>query len=513
VLGAFIDAATSRLALDVLIRLALLFLAASLVQQVLLVGAAFFSERVGWTATNALRADLALHLLRLDPDFHTAHTPGELTERVDGDVTNIASFFSQFVLQVVGNILLLAGVLVVLWALDWRVGVVLSLYAAAALATMIRIRALSIPFWTAFREASARLFGFVEERLAGLEDIRSSGAGNHTLDRLVVHTDERLRTGRRARLISSIPYSLPIVSSTIGTALAFGLAAVLVVAGTLTLGAAFTIYYYTRLLFQPLSRISSQLEEFQRANAGIVRIQQVRQFRSSLQDPPTPRRLTGGSLSAELDHVDFAYRAGEPVLQDLSIVVPPGATLGIVGRTGSGKTTVGRLLIRLWDPQAGVVRVGGLDVRDIHRTELRQRIGLVSQDPQLFRATVADNLTIFDASISQARLMAALDELGLSEWIAELPLQLDTRLCADGRGLSAGESQLLALARVFLRDPGLVILDEPSSRLDPPTQRLVDSAIRRLLRDRTGIIISHRQETVAGCDAILSLKARQAVVA
>jgi ATP-binding cassette, subfamily B, bacterial len=131
---------------------------------------------------------------------------------------------------------------------------------------MIRIRALSIPFWTAFREASARLFGFVEERLAGLEDIRSSGAGNHTL-------------GRRARLISSIPYSLPIVSSTIGTALAFGLAAVLVVAGTLTLGAAFTIYYYTRLLFQPLSRISSQLEEFQRANAGIVRIQHRRPHR------------------------------------------------------------------------------------------------------------------------------------------------------------------------------------------------------------------------------------------
>jgi ATP-binding cassette subfamily B protein len=185
-------------------------------------------------------------------------------------------------------------------------------------------------------------------------------------------------------------------------------------------------------------------------------------------------------------------------------MLAPGRVLGLLGRTGSGKTTLTRLLFRLYDPTAGAIRLGGVDPRDMRHDELRARVGMVTQDVQLFQATVRDNLTLFDRSISDARIVAILEELGMRPWLNTLSLGLDTELSAGG-GLSAGESQLLAFARVFLQDPGLVVLDEASSRLDPATERLIERAVDKLLKGRTGIIIAHRLATVQRADEILIL--------
>jgi ABC-type multidrug transport system fused ATPase/permease subunit len=185
--------------------------------------------------------------------------------------------------------------------------------------------------------------------------------------------------------------------------------------------------------------------------------------------------------------------------------VAPGEVVGLLGRTGSGKTTLTRLLLRLYDPTAGTIRLGGVDLRDAHRADLRRHIGVVTQDVQLFQASVRDNLALFDTRISDARILAALDELGLGEWARTLPEGLDTVLAAGGGGLSAGEAQLLAFTRVFLKDPGLVILDEASSRVDPATERLIERAVGKLLQNRTGIIIAHRLGTVERADTILIL--------
>jgi len=473
----------------------------------LLVGATYLSERVAWTATNALRADLAAHALSLDPVFHAAHTPGELIERIDGDVTNIASFFSQFVIQVVGNVLLLLGILIMLWtSFDARVGAALTLFSAVALAIMLGTRAVSVPYWVTFREASARLFGFIEEHLIGLEDLVSLGAGQHVLDHFGERAGERLRAARWARLLSSIPWGMPIVMSAIGMGLTYGLSVILVQAGELTIGGAFTLYFYARLLFLPLMRISGQLEEFQRASAGVVRVQQLRSWRSTIADPPHPHRLPDGPLSAELAQVDFAYRADELVLHQVSFAIEPGRTLGIVGRTGSGKTTITRLLVRQWDPRSGSVRVGGLHVHELSRTALRQRVGLVIQQPHLFGASLRDNLTLFDVGISDARVIAALEQLGIAEWALALPEGLQTRIGPGGRGVSAGEAQLLGLVRAFLSNPSLVILDEPSSRIAQATERLVNRAVRGLLRERTGLIVAHRLSTLDHVDSVVVLE-------
>jgi len=505
VLRAFLDTATTGGASGLLARAAGLFIGIAILQQACSITAAYFSERVAWTATNALRADLALHCLRLDLAFHKTKTPGEFIERIDGDVTALANFFSQFVLQIVGSLLLLAGVLTALWLESWRAGLPLTVFAVVMLAVMARLRSLATPYWKAARQASAELFGFLEERLGGAEDIRSSGAAAYVLRRLYERTRERLRTARLARLFGAIGWCVPMVLWALGVGVAFIVTAYLYRRGTLSTGSAFLIYYYTQLLFQPLNVISYQLDDFQKASAGLARIEELFGTHSALADGVDALKARG-ALAVEFDRVAFGYGDDEMVVRDLTFRLPPGAVLGLLGRTGSGKTTIARLLFRLYDPAAGTIRLGGSDVRSLRRAEVRDHVGMVTQDVQLFRASVRDNLTFFDEHVDDTRIIAALEDLGLGDWRRSLPDGLDTMLAANGGGLSAGQAQLLALTRVFLRDPGVVILDEASSRLDPVTERLIERAIDKLLRGRTAIIIAHRLRTIERADEVMILE-------
>ena len=501
----FIDSATSGGEMRGLVVLALLTMVLALGGQGLAVVETYVAENVSWAATNALRADLVAHLLRLDGSFHTAHTPGELIERVDGDVATLARFFSRFVVYVIGNGLLLVGVLVLLYSVDWRVGLGMSAFVALALAAMLRIRAAATPFWAADRQASADFYGFLGEYLSGLEDIRSSGAGAFVLRRCAEVTRAWLTVTRRAQMWG---YSLGATSIglfALGTAVAFALSAMLFKMGTLTIGMVYLIFQCTEMLRQPTEQIRNEVADFQQADASIGRIQQLLNTTSRVVDGPGVA-LPPDPLSVELDGISFGYTEDAPVLRNVSLWLAPGRVLGVVGRTGSGKTTLTRLLLRFYDPLVGVVRLGGVDLRAVSLAAVRSRIGLVTQEVQLFQASVRDNLTLFDDEVPEERIRAVLETLGLAGWLRELPRGLDTLLGPGGAGLSAGQSQVLACARVLLRDPDLVILDEPSSRLDLATDRLVHRALGRLLEGRTGIIVAHRLATLAYADDILVLE-------
>jgi ATP-binding cassette subfamily B protein len=298
----------------------------------------------------------------------------------------------------------------------------------------------------------------------------------------------------------------------LGTGAGLGLSTALHGAGAITLGTIYLVFRYTGMLRQPLERLTREMNSFQEATGGIVRVRELLATRPRVVDGgfPGPEGAPGatfprGALSVELDSVSFAYEA-EPVLHDVSFRVEPGEVLGLLGRTGSGKTTISRLLFRLHDPTDGAVQLGGTDVRDARIDALRARVGLVTQDVQLFQGTLRDNVTLFDRTVPDTRLNSVFAELDLDAWLRRLPGGLDTPLGVGGRGLSAGEAQLVALARVFLKDPGLVILDEASSRLDPETERLLERAVTRLLHGRTGVVIAHRLHTVERADRILILE-------
>jgi len=244
----------------------------------------------------------------------------------------------------------------------------------------------------------------------------------------------------------------------------------------------------------------------QQVEACIQRIEELLCIQPMIVDGQERAPLSPGATSVECRDVSFGYNEHELILHSLNFSLKAGKVLGIVGRTGSGKTTIARLLFRLYDPQTGEISIGGVPIRNTSLHMLGQRIGMVTQDVQLFQASVRDNLTFFDSSMQDEQIIAALNDVGLSAWYSALPQGLDTELGTNGEGLSAGQAQLLAFTRVLLTNPGLVILDEASSRLDPATEYILERATRKLFSGRTGVIIAHRLSTLLHVDEIMVLE-------
>ncbi len=504
ILRVFIDTAQSGEGLDVLIRSALVFLAVAFATQLLSAAATYFAADVGWTATNAIREDLAAHTLALDMSFHTSRTPGELIERIDGDVTSLSNFFSQFSVRVLGGALMLAGILVILWLENVWVGLALTLFTAVVFVALFMTRNIAVAATKDEREASAQLFGYVEERLAGLDDLRANGGGDYAMQSFTRVAREYFFRGRRAWMRRSSIWMLSYGLFTVGDLITLGAAIYLYLQGSITLGTAYLFFQYMLMLEAPIEQITQQMQELQKAGAGIGRIDELFAMTSELPEGKGDT-LPGCALPLHFAGVGFAY-GDKRILDDVTFRMQAGKVLGLLGRTGSGKTTLTRLIFRLYDPTSGSVRLAGCDTRDVTAESLRSRVGMVTQEVQLFHASVRDNLTFFGRDVPDARIEEVLRELGLGSWLDGLPNGLDTVLASSGGGLSAGQAQLLAFARVFLKDPGLVILDEPSSRLDPATEQLLERAVDKLLAGRTAIIIAHRLETVRRADDILILR-------
>ncbi len=504
----FIDSALAGGALQALTFTAIAFIGVAILQQVVSVSVTYLGENVAWTATNALRAELAWHALNLDMRFHNDHTPGELIERVDGDVTELATFFSQFALNLISNGLLLVGILVALFLEDWRAGLAFTIYSVATISILGRLKDIAVPHQKARREAEAGLYGFIEEQLAGTEDIRSSGAVDFSIRELFRHQGVILTHNRKSHFKRWIIENAMGLALTTGTLLAFTSGYWLFTAGLVTIGTVYLFIHYINLLEEPFWAMTHEIESFQTIGACVERLTEFRNFKPQVLDG-SGVEIPSRSLALSFDDVSFSYNGSDTVLSGLSFDLKPGSILGLLGRTGSGKTTLARLIFRLYDVKSGSIKVNHFDVRDAHLDSLRRNIAIVTQDVQLFRASIRDNLTFFDRSIPDAQILATLGELELGDWYRALPKGLDTELDTGARSLSAGEAQLLAFTRVFLRNPGLVILDEASSRLDPATEQRLERAIDKLLQNRTAIIIAHRLGTVHRADDIMILEGGQ----
>jgi ATP-binding cassette subfamily B protein len=275
--------------------------------------------------------------------------------------------------------------------------------------------------------------------------------------------------------------------------------AVLVERGVITLGTAFLLFQYVLLVSRPLEELVQQLELVQKANGAMVRVLDLLAVRASIVDrgrtSPPP-----GPLSVDFDAVTFGYGDGRPVIHDVDLHIRAGRSVGVVGRTGSGKTTASRLVLRLIEATEGTVRLGGVPVADIPLHELRRRVASIPQEVELFAGSVRDNVTLFDEAPTDAAVEDALRGVGLDALVAA---GIHRELGAGGMGLSAGEAQLLALARVWLRDPDLIVLDEATARVDPSTEARIEAAVAELMAGRTTLVIAHRLSTLAHVDEIV----------
>lgn len=505
IMRTFIDSALAGEALQTLTWTALAFIGIALLQQFMSIAVTYVGENVAWTATNDLRAELAWHALNLDMKFHNDHTPGELIERIDGDVTELATFFSQFALNLISNGLLMLGILVALFLEDWRVGMGFAVYSLVTILVLARLKDIALPHQKARRQAEAEMYGFLEEQLAGMEDIRSSGAVDYSIRELFRHQAVIWTHNRKAHFKRWMIENAMGLSLTTGTLLAFGSGYWLYTAGLVTLGTVYLFVHYINLLEEPFWAMTHEIESFQTIGACVERLTEFRNFKVDVPDGHLVEQPSH-PIALSFKDVSFSYNGSDSVLNELSFDLKPGAVVGLLGRTGSGKTTLARLIFRLYDVKSGSITINDVDLCEMQLQTLRQNIAIVTQDVQLFRASIRDNLTFFDRSIPDEQIVRTLDEMELGDWFRSLPKGLDSHLDIGSRSLSAGEAQLLAFARVFLRNPGLVILDEASSRLDPATEARLERAIDTLLQNRSAIIIAHRLHTVQRADAIMILE-------
>lgn len=493
-----VDRATEGSGVSELRNLAFVFLAIVIAAQVMQVIVARSATITAWRTTNQVRLDITAHVLGLDHEFHRRHTPGELIQRVDGDVTSVSELLGRVVPKAFGAALLIGGMVAVVTVIDWRVGLGMFVYVAAAVGLVLLTRHRAVAESSDELGAHARLYGGIEERLNAAEDLRSNGAGGHAMWRFVEDSAGALAASvRRESAFLGMWWSVQgvVVAGTVISLLA---SSVLVSRGVMTIGTAFLLFQYVLLIERPLEEVVHELETVQKATGAMRRVAELLAIEPTIIDAGTtsPRP---GALDVEFEAVAFDYGDEQPVLTGVTLRIGAGRSIGIVGRTGSGKTTFIRLVLRLVEPVSGRIELGGVSIADIPKAELRRRVALVPQEVELISGSIRDNVALFDPEPTDDDVIAALRAVGLD---ALADGGVERVLGAGGAGLSAGEAQLLAMARVWLRDPDVVVLDEATARVDPVTEARLQSAIRALMRGRTTLVVAHRLSTLSDVDDI-----------
>lgn len=515
----FIDGIEKKRPMETLFLAAGLFIISALIQQVLAVASTFFSQNIGWKATNSLRLDLVKHCLGLDMTFFKEHQSGEIVERIDGDVTALFNFFSKLFVSFINNLFLMAGIIIILFVQNPLIGTVFILFLLLSLGIIWKTQGGATYNFAKEREINAGFYGFLGEHLGCTEDIQTNGAGTYVMNRFYSLLRKWLPVQLKAFLSG---YKIWITLEGIfgiGNIMIFALGGYMWYTDRITIGMVYLMINYIQLLEKPLEQLREQLLDIQKASASIIRMEELFRLQSKLDtqmegdgaafekemEVSTPDSSRSPEETAlELEQVFFEYEEKVPVLKNVSLSLQTGKVLGILGHTGCGKSTLARLIVRFYDPVSGRISLNGKPLKSIGKEELRKQIAYVTQEVQLFHASVRDNITFFNGDIEDSLILQTIYEMGLKDWYENLSNGLDTMIQAGG-GMSSGEAQLLTLVRLFLKNPRLLILDEASARLDPITERLVDQALSKLMEGRACIIIAHRLKTVERADDILIL--------
>jgi ATP-binding cassette subfamily B multidrug efflux pump len=473
-------------------------------------GASYLQESVvGKVAEHVLfdmRPAMMAQLQRVSLGFMDKTEVGRLMSRLQGDVNSMQEFLETSVMSV-GDIVLLVGIVIVLASLDFRLG----LLTMATMPTLLVIRFFWLPpakrsFMDA-HETNSRANGALAEGINGVRTVQSLNRQRVNFELYDEKSSSNLKSHLRAAKFAQV--TVPIVDTLTG----ISMATVIIVGGEMVLnhqlglGVMVAFLFYIQRFFDPIRSLTMQYSVMQRAMASGARIIEVLDVPVEIVDKPgaveLERDLDG---SVEFRHVTFGYRAGQPVLKDVSFTVNPGETVALVGPTGSGKTSSMALIHRFYDVWQGQVLVGGHDVREVTQHSLGQSIAMVLQEPFLFTGTVLENIRYARTEASLEQVTAAAKAVGAHEFIMQLPLGYDTKLEQRGGNISLGQRQLISFARALVQDAKILVLDEATASIDSYTELQIQDALRVLLKGRTGMVIAHRLATIRNADRILVLQ-------
>ena len=464
------------------------------------------SGRIGQKVLLELRRRVFRHFQRLDVAFHDRYTSGRVVSRSTNDVEAIQDMLETGFDSLITAVLTLFGTAILLVALDWRLGLMCLAAFPILVALVWWFRNESAKTYRLVRESAALVIVQFVETMTGIKAVQAYRREPRNQE---IFSD--IADGYRAinektfKLLAIFMPGVKLVGNlTTGVVLLYG--GYRVLHGEMTVGTLAAFLLYLRMFFEPMQEISQFFNTFQSASSALEKLAGVLAERPGIADPEDPVELSNVKGDIRFRDVRFGYAVGRTVLPDLNLRVPAGQTMALVGTTGAGKTTIAKLIARFYDPTSGAVTLDGVDLRDLSQSELRRHIVMVTQENFMFEGTVADNIRFGRPDATDDEVRAAATAVGADRFIDALPDGYDTDVAKRGGRLSAGQRQLVAFARAFLADPAVLILDEATSSLDVPSERMVQRALETVLADRTALVIAHRLSTVRIADRVLVLE-------
>ncbi|MGB3485097.1 MAG: ABC transporter ATP-binding protein [Mycobacterium sp.] len=464
------------------------------------------SGRIGQSVLLELRRRLFVHFGRLDIAFHDRYTSGRVVSRSTNDVEAIQEMLENGFDSLITAVLTMFGTAALLIVLDWRLGLMCLVAFPILVLLSAWFRSESTKTYREVRESAALVIVQFVETMTGIKAVQAYRRERRNQEIFEEVADRYKDINEKTfKLVAIFMPAVKLVGNlTTGVVLLYG--GYQVLQGDMTIGTLAAFLLYLRMFFEPMQEITQFFNTFQSAASALEKLAGVLATEPAITDPAAPVAL--GTVHGEVGFRDvgFSYVPGRPVLPELSLTVPAGQTVALVGTTGAGKTTIAKLIARFYDPTSGAVTLDGVDLRDLDQSELRRHVVMVTQENFMFDGTIADNIRFGRPRATDAEVRGAAAAVGADRFIAALPQGYDTDVAKRGGRLSAGQRQLVAFARAFLADPAVLILDEATSSLDIPSERLVQQALETVLADRTALVIAHRLSTVEVADRVLVLE-------